>query len=75
MSLIHNERRKLMATALNGMAIATMAAGCIAPLVTVSYGVSRAPGGAYFALVGTVWFFTAIGIHIVARAVLGGLKE
>jgi hypothetical protein len=75
MSLIHNERRKLTATALNGVAIATMAAGLIAPLVAVSYGVSSAPGGAYFLITGSIWFFAAIVLHWIARAILGGLKE
>lgn len=37
MSLIHNERRKLTATALNGLAITTVAAGVIAPMVALSY--------------------------------------
>lgn len=75
MSLIHNERRKLTATALNGLAIATMAAGFIAPLIAVSYGVPNAPDGSYFIVTGSIWFFTGIGLHLIARAILGGLKE
>ena len=65
MSLISNERRKLSANALNGMAIATMAAGFIAPLVAVSYGVSTAAGG-YFVGTGLIWFFAAIVLHLMA---------
>jgi len=75
MWMIHNERRKLLANALNGVAIATMAAGFVAPIVAVSYGVSGAPGGTYFAVTGSIWFFTAMSLHWIARAVLGGLKE
>lgn len=75
MPLVANERRKLTATALNGVAVATMAAGFIAPLVAVSYGVSGARGGFYFLAIGAVWFLAAIGIHIVAIALLGGLRE
>jgi hypothetical protein len=52
MSLIHNERRKLTATALNGVAIGTMVAGSIAPLIAVSYGVSGAQSGWYFGVIG-----------------------
>ena len=75
MSLIHNERRKLTATALNGLAVTTMAAGFIAPIVAVSYGVSTVSGSLYFAAVGVIWFLVAIGIHIAAIGLLGGLKE
>jgi hypothetical protein len=75
MSLIANERWKLTATALNGVAVATLVTGFVAPLVAVSYGVSSISGSAYLAGIATVWFLAAIGIHIVARAILGGLKE
>jgi hypothetical protein len=75
MSLVHNERRKLTASALNGVAIATLTAGLIAPLVAVSYGVSGARGGVYFAVTGSIWFFTAVALHWIARRLLGGLKE
>jgi hypothetical protein len=75
MSLVANERWKLTATALNSIAVATMAAGVVAPLVAVSYGVSTAPGSAFFVAMGAVWLFAAVCIHIVARAILGGLKE
>ena len=75
MSLIHNERWKLTATALNGVAIATMVAGFIAPFVAVSYGVSGATPGLYFAGLSLAWFFTAAALHFVARAALGRLRE
>jgi hypothetical protein len=38
MSLIHNERWKLTATALNGVAIVMAATGFIVPIVNLSYG-------------------------------------
>ncbi len=75
MALVANERWKLTATALNGLAVATMVAGFVAPLVAVSYGVSAAQDATYFAATSAIWFFAAVGIHIVARAILGGLKE
>jgi len=75
MSLIANERWKLTATALNGVAIATMVTGFVAPIVAVSYGVSSAAGSVYLAGIAAIWFLTAIGIHIGARIVLGRLKE
>ena len=75
MAFVANERWKLTATALNGLAVATMVTGFVAPLVAVSYGVSGVSGASYFAVTGTIWFLAAIGIHMVARAILGGLKE
>ena len=74
MSLIHNERWKLTATALSGTAI-MMAAGFVAPVVAVSYGVSGATPGYYFAGVSLAWFFAAAALHLIARAALGRLKE
>ncbi|WP_428031451.1 amino acid transporter [Ancylobacter sp.] len=38
MSLVHNERTKLSATYLNGIAIAVMAVGGLAPVVSVLNG-------------------------------------
>src|SRR3712207_6134067 len=75
MSLIHNERWKLTATALNGTAIAMMAAGFVAPIVAVSYGMSGAPATGYFAGVSLAWFLAAAGLHLIARAALGRLRE
>ena len=75
MPLVNNERWKLTATALNGVAIGVMVAGFIAPIIAVSYDVSTTPTSGYFVAIGTVWFSTAIALHIVARALLGRLKE
>ncbi len=75
MSLIHNERRKITATAINGIAIATMVAGAVAPLIAWSYGVSNAPSGRYLIVTSAIWFLAAICLHLIARAMLGGLKE
>ncbi|MDQ3558766.1 MAG: amino acid transporter [Pseudomonadota bacterium] len=73
--LIQNERHKLTANALNGVAIATMVAGSVAPLIAASYGFSGAPADRFLAFVTAGWFLAGIAIHIVARLVLGGLKE
>jgi hypothetical protein len=54
MWLVQNERRKLTATALNGVAITIAAAGFIAPIVAVSYGMPGAPGNLYFAAVSAI---------------------
>jgi len=75
MSLVRNERLKLAATAMNGLAITTMATGFVAPLVAVSYGVSSASGTLLLAGISAVWFLAAISLPMAAQAVLGGLKE
>ncbi len=75
MSLVRNERLKLAATAMNGLAITTMASGFVAPLVAVSYGVSSASGTLLLAGISAVRFLAAISLHMAAQAVLGGLKE
>ena len=56
MSLVANERWKLTANALNGVAIATMVTGFVAPLVAVSYGVSATSGSLYLAGIAAIWF-------------------
>lgn len=75
MGLVQNERHKLTANALNGIAVATMVAGAIAPLIAASYGFASAPADSFLAVVTAVWFLAAIIIHIIARMVLGGLQE
>lgn len=76
MSLVHNERTKLTATFLNTVAVATIGASLVVPFFALLYGLG---GDAIqirnFALAAPVWFLIGVGIHLIARAVLGGLKE
>jgi hypothetical protein len=77
MSLVDNERTKLSAAALNGVAIASIVAGFITPLAAVTFGI---PGAAARGLVPTtifsvLWLLIGIGLHFLARRLLGGLKE
>lgn len=74
MSLIRNERLKLTATFLNGLAVAAVAAGAIAPLAALSYGIPGATAGSTIALVGLGWLVTGIGLHLVGRWLLRGLQ-
>ena len=66
MAQIPNERTKLTATWLNGASVACLAVGAISPIVT-------APAG--FPLKSAVWLLVGLGLHFVALAVLGRLKE
>jgi hypothetical protein len=77
MGLIHNERTKLSAMALNGAAIASIAAGLITPLAANSFGVPGA--GARAAFTTTLFAFSWLAVggirHLTARYLLGSLRE
>jgi hypothetical protein len=73
LSLIYNERTKLLATALNNMAVATMATAIIAPIAGIMYG-SASFRTAWWPLFGLVWFLVGLGLHIAGQGVLGRLK-
>lgn len=72
MSLVHNERTKLTATFLNGVAIAVVAIGGLAPAVAVVGGASNL---AVATLVVQFMVCLAGGgiLHFAARWVLGRL--
>ena len=76
MSAVHNERTKLTASLLNTAAGFSLTAGGIGPLVAVSYGVAGAPGfgAGTLSLIILVWIVVAVGLHMLARYVLGSLK-
>jgi hypothetical protein len=73
-SLIHNERTKLTATLMNTVAAAIFITGVLAPLVAFSYDLPGTNKGAAAAVVSLIWIFAALGIHLLARALLGRLK-
>jgi hypothetical protein len=77
MGLIHDERTKLSATALNGTAVASIAAGLITPPAAVSFGVPGA--GAHGAFTTTLFAFSWLAVggirHLTARYLLGSLRE
>ncbi|MGC1861896.1 MAG: hypothetical protein WA733_12430 [Methylocystis sp.] len=77
MSLIHNERTKLLATALNTAAGSSFAVGVLAPIAAAFYNVSGTSGVALWTIIigVVIWFFTAAALHLAARHILGGLKE
>jgi hypothetical protein len=74
MSLIHNERIKLTAALMNTVASAVFITGVLAPLVAVSYGLPGPIRGFAAALISLIWILAALGIHLLARALLGKLK-
>jgi hypothetical protein len=65
---IHNERVRLTATILNNAALAFIVAGFIAPAT------SRQLQGGWQAAATIFWIALGVGLHFIARAVLGRLR-
>lgn len=73
MSLVHNERAKLTATFLNGIALATFAVGSLGPSVaTVTGGI---PPSRPVLLLAAGCFVLALALHLLARRLLGNLRS
>ena len=76
MSLIENERTKLVANALDRSSTACGTVGVLAPVAAVLYGASGTSLEMWtFVLGGVIWLLAAIALHLGARYVLGGLKS
>lgn len=60
LSLVHNERVKDFATLLNTVAAASIAAGVIAPLVALTYGVPGPIGRVSAIVISCIWLSTGI---------------
>jgi len=72
-TVVRNEKRKLAATALNNIAVATVVAGLVAPVIALGYQFS-APHGRYWIAFPILWLATAYGIHQLARRQLERLE-
>ena len=75
MSPVDNERIKLLAAALNNIAVATIVAGIVGPAAGVSYGLSGAGPNRWWFVAGIIWFLAGVGLHYSAQQVLRRLKE
>lgn len=75
MSLIENERTKLLANALDRTSTACVTVGLLAPVAAVLYGATATTMEPLaFALGGPIWLSAAGVLHLVARRTLGRLK-
>jgi hypothetical protein len=74
MSLVQNERTKLLAGALNNLGVASVVTGLLGPAAAFLYGSEANTWTWRWALIGAVWFFAGITLHISAQAVLRRLK-
>lgn len=74
MSLIHNERTKLAANALDRASTACLTVGVFGPGAAALYGVGG-PAARGWVVVGAVlWLAAAAMLHFMARLTLGRLK-
>jgi hypothetical protein len=75
LSLIHNERTKLLASTVNTVGTATIVAGAVTPLIAATSGL---PGGGFgfgTFLFSVAWLGIGAGLHLVPRIILGRLRE
>lgn len=74
MSLVGNERTKLTATYLNGVAIAIFAIGSFAPLVSLASNEAGAAPNILVWIAGGCVIFS-FALHLIARLLLGRPQE
>jgi len=75
MSLVRNERIKLVATALNNVGIATIVTALIVPGVSSVYNPSWPLPSHWWLAVAGVWLVAGISLHLLAIATLGRLAQ
>lgn len=75
MSAANTEQTKLLATAINNVAAAFIVIGFVTPITAASFNLGGV-GPLRFdtAALTVVWLFTRIGIHLIARRILRGIK-
>ena len=75
MSLIHNERTKLLALALNTAATSAFTVGVLAPVAASFYDLGTSRQSARVVIAGAfLWIGAAAMLHLAGRRVLGWLK-
>jgi hypothetical protein len=74
MGLVHNERMKLLASAMSNTGVATIVTAIVAPMASFLYG-SAAPPAGWWPLLAVAWFLAGMSLHITAQLTLGRLEE
>lgn len=74
MSLIHNERIKLLATYLNGLAIAVFAVGALAPIFSSLYGSSSGGQSRTVIAIAMICVVLSAALHFIASLILRRLQ-
>lgn len=71
---IHNERTRLTATYINGMATALAAAGAFAPLFALVYGEANPASLRSRAIGFAICISISLALHLLARWILGRIR-
>lgn len=75
MTAVHNEQTKLLATALNNIAVAFVVIGFVTPMTALSFGIASAPVPRADTLsFSLVWLLTGVTLHFGARRALRSLR-
>ena len=74
MSLIHHERAKLTANALDRSSTACVTVGVLGPTAAALYGVGPRTETAWIALGAVLWLSVAAMLHCMARRTLRGFQ-
>jgi hypothetical protein len=72
--LIHNERTKLLASAVDRVSTAFVAAGVAAPIAAGLFNATSRLSLGYYIAAAYVFLFIAVCLHAVSRRLLGGLR-
>lgn len=78
MSLVYNERQKLLANAFDRASTACFTVGIATPLAGYLYNIGGFGNSAHIVQllpIAAGWTFAAVMLHIWARRALGGLKQ
>jgi len=73
-SLIQNERTKLLANAVDRFSTACLTVGVVTPVAGYFYGLTHLTGWRWVPIFGA-WLIVAVGLHYFARGILGNLEE
>lgn len=74
MSLIHNERTKLTANALDRASTACLTVGVLGPAAAALYGMGGSALHGWIIIGAVLWLSAAAVLHFMARRTLGSLK-
>lgn len=76
MTLVHNERLKLLANALDRASTACLTVGFLAPVAAAYYGPAASLPSALILVTGcATWIGAAFSLHYGASGVLKGLRD
>ncbi len=69
-----NERRKITATAVNNVGVAIIVTGIVVPSVSIAYQMTL-PQTKYWSIFALLWLIRGLGLHAIARDLLGRIEE